>query len=841
MSENEDLLDNQEEDIEGDINLDDKKKKPEEEEEKPKELSQDEQNEKKNLINILSRLHGDLNKEENKEKNIESIYEEFLNNDESMKRSIKAHIRNNFKDKAKYRYLLYFMIYIVLPIFTIINLIGIFQIISVMNILYETIVNSIKCYLNLEDKDDHNSYEFYNFYSYYFKEAFGEGIDFDLMMTMDFVGAALYNYFGFKFSSLIFLFVNCSSLFLILNFYDKYDFNKIDPEESRYNPFKLVYLGVCYLLLFVGVGGSALFSQQILIDSYYKYKLFINEVQGKGEKEEKKSIKYFSLICLTSILGFFGKYAFDIKLSGEKYLFDSKYNYTDIFFNGTETNHNSTYINEIDTKVFSHDRSLFYFVILIYILSILLSILIYFLFGILIFEIKESGKDKENEYSICQICGYTIYSEIIINEDNDNNNNDNNNNSNNNNNNDNNNNIDEGQDNGEIERAVINVTNVAPNENNNINVLEEENQNLFGDNLRRNKPKAYRRLLKRIFISIIENTKLLINSFKQCCDEIICGFFCRWKKNNAKCCCCICFQFPNISYEQKERFFCYCYQAKRKQKWFNILIRDDTQKKLMPIIMEFFLLQLTTLGFEKLFGENNDNGNNQNLLIYILFFFISLILFFYLTISFGKIFIILAQKEEYKDLIEQVSNEILNGTYGILIFNAFYSFIISIIYFVSKDGITNNNYISIPIFMSKFYFFTFTHYCTIYTDEADGIELISCSTLISIYLSIWDFAIGFITDNIPIKALFIIQMIPCTLIVLGVLLTLFTFMFCVGSFWIIFLYLITFFTFGGGLWFCDKFDQEKCFERCKCCRETNNCCSSDECHKRCYSLCPCLK
>jgi hypothetical protein len=195
--------------------------------------------------------------------------------------------------------------------------------------------------------------------------------------------------------------------------------------------------------------------------------------------------------------------------------------------------------------------------------------------------------------------------------------------------------------------------------------------------------------------------------------------------------------------------------------------------------MEYFLLQLTTLGFEKLFNENNDNGKNQNLLIYILFFFISLILFFYLTISFGKIFIILAQKEEYKDFIEQVSNEILNGTYGILIFNAFYSFIISIIYFVSKDGITNNNYISIPIFMSKFYFFTFTHYCTIYTDEADGIELISCSTLISIYLSIWDFVIGFITENISIKALFIIQMIPCTIIVLAVLLILFIVMFCV--------------------------------------------------------------
>jgi len=103
----------------------------------------------------------------------------------------------------------------------------------------------------------------------------------------------LYNYFGFKFSSIIFLFINCSSLFLILNFYDKFEFNKMNPEENRYNPFKLAYLGIFYFLLFVGVGGSALFSQQILIESYYKYKLFINEVNGKEEKEEKKVLNIF--------------------------------------------------------------------------------------------------------------------------------------------------------------------------------------------------------------------------------------------------------------------------------------------------------------------------------------------------------------------------------------------------------------------------------------------------------------------------------------------------------------------------------------------------------------------
>ena len=132
-----------------------------------------------------------------------------------------------------------------------------------------------------------------------------------------------------------------------------------------------------------------------------------------------------------------------------------------------------------------------------------------------------------------------------------------------------------------------------------------------------------------------------------CCDEIICGYFCCGKKD-AKCCCCCCCNCCEVKeedYEQKEQFFCYCYQGKRKQKWFNKLIRDETQKKLIPLMLEYFILQLTIIGFEKNYNDNNekvefDNLNDKNNInLFIGIFILSLLLFFYLTVSFGEIFI----------------------------------------------------------------------------------------------------------------------------------------------------------------------------------------------------------
>ena len=50
-----------------------------------------------------------------------------------------------------------------LPFLVIINLFGIFLILSIMNTLFEVIKSSVLCYLDLEDKEEKSCYDFYNF------------------------------------------------------------------------------------------------------------------------------------------------------------------------------------------------------------------------------------------------------------------------------------------------------------------------------------------------------------------------------------------------------------------------------------------------------------------------------------------------------------------------------------------------------------------------------------------------------------------------------------------------------------------------------------------------------
>ena len=138
-------------------------------------------------------------------------------------------------------------------------------------------------------------------------------------------------------------------------------------------------------------------------------------------------------------------------------------------------------------------------------------------------------------------------------------------------------------------------------------------------------------------------------------------------------------------------------------------------------MIQFFILQLTTIGFEAIYDESlsNDDFNNfeesKNAVFHIGLFIGTLILFFYLSISFGTIFNFLKSNKNFesiKGFVETISNEIINGKYGILIFNAFYSFCLSIMILTKVISVEDDSiikYILVPVFMNKFYFFTFTN------------------------------------------------------------------------------------------------------------------------------------
>ena len=822
----------------------------------------DDEKEKQYLIKIFHKIERQLTDKGNRHKSLSNIYNDMMNpeDDEESNFNIITPMKEQWNN-CLYRALLHFMFLFLLPLFTIVNLIGIFQILSIMNILYEAIKTGIYCYFGIEDEEE--SYDFYNFYGYYIKESLDEGIDFDLMTTMSFFGALLYKYSGFIYSSFVFLIINVISFFLIIYFFSEYK-----ETNEVYNFGQIVYLIACYLLLFIGAGSSALFSQTILKDSYFKYREFLKkrkdeaeekknkddeekknkddeekkkeeeeeqeididietEEEGqeidlleedkekikKGEEEERKkkeeeeqkdekkkdnSTLYFFLICLTSVVGFFGKYSLNIVISNQKFEFDSQYNITDINTNINNATDNETeYIIGVHKEIFNHDRKLFCYIFVIYFSSIILSLILYFFFN-LIFESDDDNveNDEIKEKRICQLCGYTIFSDYFKNQG--------------------------------LDKSVLPDKQKKKRKRGIITAI------IF----------IYE-FIKYYVLKIIEYIKLLFFSIKSCCDEIICRFFCCGKKE-AKCCCCYCIKdIDDKEYDKEEHFFCYCYQGQRKLKWFNRLIRNKTQEKLVPIMLEFFILQLTTIGFEKMYNdisEDNDNyfKDSKNIIIYNLIFIGSLLLFFYLTISFGSLFNFVIKDEKFqqlKGLIETISNDILNGTYGILIFNAFYSFSLSIKYLLK--GIDDDDnflkiYILIPVFMNKFYFFTFTHVSSIYTDEEEGIELISFSTLIAIYLAIWDTIIGYITDYIPLIGLFIIQIVASSFIIFITLFIAFIFLFFIQYFWLSLLYILSFIFALGGFWFCKCFKNHNFYKSCKCCENHQLFCSTHIFHQKFY-------
>jgi hypothetical protein len=334
----------------------------------------------------------------------------------------------------------------------------------------------------------------------------------------------------------------------------------------------------------------------------------------------------------------------------------------------------------------------------------------------------------------------------------------------------------------------------------------------------------------------------LSNSIKNCFTEIICKFCCC-----SQCCCCFCCECTRKSnpitkedYNLNEEVFCYCYKRERNIKWFDGFIKDETQIKVMPLLLNFFLLQLITVAFQKIYDENNEEQNYEFILnnkrLFTAFFFGSFALYLYLTYSFGEILMGILDRGIKGTAYEEMSSKILNGTFGIIIFSGIYSLIVSFLC-IFKDIRNNNFYFLIPFLMNKFYSFTFAYHCAVFTDvDDDNINLISSSSLIAIYLSIWDFLIGLLSDYIPINILLIIQIIFSFVIALITLSLLSFCLCCIGHFWIIFLYLLSLPVLGGWWFFCKCCKCHKRISKCykyECCKKHQNTCSNYKCLYNC--------
>jgi len=713
-----------------------------------------------------------------------------------------------------------FLFYIILPFLVSLNLIGIFQIISVMNALstalLKTLFNPFLIFLGLEDKEDKSIYDFYNFYSFYFKESINGGIEFDLIETMSFLGMVFYNFYGYKISSILFMILNGLSFFLIYKLFSEYN----DSSES-YNLTETLYLFGSWILLFIGVGCSALLSQQMLTDNFEKYNSFLKQVNN----EDNQNNNNFIFICVTSIIGSLIKYMLDILFSYKKYKFDQNYNITDFYDNNNNITINNNTHNEINNIIFSHDKYLFFVsTIPIYSSTIILSIIFYYIFQCAVYkdndesEIEILGEDDalikfgqetggfkdiykpkdgeaaENELkTICKFFGYIFY----INKhkkDNDNQKN----------------NFDKIKCENNKERKsddqINNDDSLRPEDEKEVNkkttVTVVVNNGAPKIDYLKNKNKKLNCLYKTCKIisecicNIFFNLKILSYSLKSCINEIICFKICCDKSKNicpfclcCECCLCCCDkcirkieccnkyirQVKNEDYNLNEKYFFFCYKSERNLKWFDSFIKDKAQFKFMPLLVEFFLIQLNTIVFDIKVEEKNEDEEGyiefiySNKLLFILSLIVISILFFGLTFCFGllRMYLVNISTNNSKKCCNfkcsDVSNIILNGTIGIVIFNSFYSLIA--FYYLSKSW-EHNFLFYIPILMNKFYYFVFSNHCTVYTDSEERIDYFSSATLLSIYLFIWDKFFNLI-KKLPIKFLLFAQ-ISLSLIIITI-------------------------------------------------------------------------
>ena len=478
----------------------------------------------------------------------------------------------------------------------------------------------------------------------------------------------------------------------------------------------------------------------------------------KLKKKEKSRFDSFFEICLTTILAYFSKYFININLTNkmlnykEKIIESNSLNNTidiEVFMKNTNSSKvNQTLYNSIIKDLYSNDEFLYLIMIASYGISLFVSWVFYKIFVRYLKKEEIKVNNDEDTHRICEIFGYIIYSENkkIVEE--------------------------------KIEGKI------EGNEKTNLELEKIENVVEIKTNLEKKEKKGKCE-------SFCKCLKLLIETVINCFNNAICFSFvtciaCHEESDPEDfmdcCCCCCCVKYNEEDYKKETQCFCYCYEAKRKQNWLNKFLTNEIQQKIVPYLIEYFILRLSIIGFEKQYEINDIHFKIEENYIFIGVFAGTFFLFFYFTLSFSKFFKLIDIEQTFSRR-KNLSNDILFGINGILFFTSAFSLSFSSIFHSNVEDEQKNfifsehNYIIfIPLLMSKFYHFTLIYFCISYSEDKKKFELISGSTLITIYLSIWEFIISFIKnlcDENSINALYITQLVISCLVLLYFLFILF--------------------------------------------------------------------
>lgn len=270
------------------IELDDKKLSSDSTDREETKVLKSKPKEKDEKMQDLQKIFARINKDLENEKywTLDEMYNVYVNSEDISKREIK----DCFSKCSRIN--LCFMLYVVVLIFGIINLIAIFESITMLNIISQISINSFFAYIKSLRKDPNDITKFsindfnynYNFYFLFFEDIKKEAFDFNLMMFFGFIGVILLKATGYRVSTIICLIINGAALTLIYIF-SFYDYDII------YNTFQILKLMAIFsfwLLLSIGVGASALLSQHIIVYINDKYNEKVDELNEETIKSIQK-------------------------------------------------------------------------------------------------------------------------------------------------------------------------------------------------------------------------------------------------------------------------------------------------------------------------------------------------------------------------------------------------------------------------------------------------------------------------------------------------------------------------------------------------------------------------
>lgn len=314
---------------------------------------------KKQLTNRLATISADLNNADNLDKFLDAK----VKSDDFMP-------TNLVKIKSP-KWYVWFNIKILGGVFVTFYLIGILELIGIMNALKVEIKDSFIFNMNQKNK----TIDFYEIYIQNNQKI----PDFSLFFITSIFSDIIINLIGYSFTSIIVLILNCLIIYFgLLNFH----FFIGEELNQKYTFNQFIYLLVLFILYYLFLGLIVLIPHNMLKESFlaYDWHIILKKLKKSGHNQEENLIKIY-----LPMNGKFFVYLFSIIASaGCKIYLDKTFLVENIRMNKFENKKNKNFI-----------------LIIIFIsgISIISSIIFYELLSFFICDKNNDDNDKDNNYN----------------------------------------------------------------------------------------------------------------------------------------------------------------------------------------------------------------------------------------------------------------------------------------------------------------------------------------------------------------------------------------------------------------------------------------------------------